>query len=121
MAKLRILVCGDRNWVNRNAILSTLKNLPEGTTIIHGDCRGADRIAGDVAAELGFNIKAFPADWARYGRAAGPIRNRQMLDEGVPDYLLVFHDALEVSKGTKNMIHQAKQRGLLYFVYNEEA
>jgi hypothetical protein len=63
----------------RPTIRAWLARLPPGTTIIHGAARGADSIAGDVAAELGFTVRAYPADWSAHGRAAGPIRNAAML------------------------------------------
>lgn len=56
--------------------------------------------------------RPFPADWKQYGKAAGPIRNKQMLDEGQPDLVLCFHDDIEKSKGTKNMYELAKARGI---------
>lgn len=54
----------------------------------------------------------YPADWKTYGRAAGPIRNRQMLTCGQPDLVLAFHDALEISKGTANMVKIARKAGV---------
>jgi hypothetical protein len=50
------------------------------TLLIHGDARGADWLAGEWAKERGVEV-ACPADWRRRGRGAGPIHNRQMLDE----------------------------------------
>ena len=54
----------------------------------------------------------FPADWKTFGKAAGPIRNRKMLDEGLPDVVIAFHEDIERSKGTKNMISQACEQGI---------
>ncbi len=45
---MRILVCGDRNWTDRGKVRARLKLLPRGTTIIHGDARGADRMIHDL-------------------------------------------------------------------------
>ena len=104
----KVLVCGSRDWTNKEIIKKRLEQLPAGTTIIHGGCRGADIIAGEVAKELGFEIEVFPASWSIYGRGAGPIRNKQMLTEGEPELVIVFHNNLEESKGTKNMINLAK-------------
>jgi len=86
--------------------------LPVGTTIIQGDARGADLIAKSVARAQGCPVESYPADWTRYGRAAGPIRNKQMLDEGKPDLVLAFSQHLAFSKGTANMVGQARQRGI---------
>ena len=108
----RILVCGDRNLCEYNEIHELLGEFPSTSVVIHGGCRGADKMAGFVAELLGMKVKVFPADWKRYGKAAGPIRNKKMLDEGCPDVVLAFHEDISRSKGTKNMIEQACERGV---------
>ena len=80
--------------------------------IIHGTASGADLLAGEVAKEMGLIVQEYPAHWARYGRAAGPIRNRLMLDQ-VPDLVLAFHDNINASKGTKDCLEEAQRRGIL--------
>jgi len=77
--------------------------------IIHGAARGADSIAGVMAEHLKCKVLAFPAQWDKYGRSAGPLRNQQMLDEGKPDIVLAFHASLAKSKGTKDMVRRATQ------------
>jgi len=106
---MRILVCGDRNWTSKTAIERELKKLPEGSVIIEGEARGADTLGRIVAEELGFEVEKYPADWKRYGRSAGPIRNKRMLTKGRPDLVIAFHPCLETSKGTVNMIRQANR------------
>lgn len=80
---LTVLVCGSRDWPasERPTIRAWLARLPPGTVIIHGAARGADTIAGAVAAELGFTVRAYAARWDSEGRAAGPLRNARMLAE----------------------------------------
>lgn len=108
----RILVCGDRRWTERGRIYTVLSALRgKSVTIIHGAARGADTLAGDVAGGLGFIVVPVPADWAKYGRAAGPIRNRQMLDMQ-PDLVIAFHHDLPNSKGTKDCVLEARRRGI---------
>lgn len=109
---MRVLVCGSRNWADRATILRELSRFPQGTTVIEGGCRGADRLAAEIARELGFKVVEFRAEWQRYGRAAGPIRNRRMLDEGRPDLVLAFHAAIKKSRGTADMIRQARRAGV---------
>jgi hypothetical protein len=104
-----VLVCGDRWWKDREKIKARLSTLPKDTTILHGACRGADLIAASVAQELGMKVKAFPADWDRYGSSAGPIRNRLMLDER-PDLVIAFHSDLSNSKGTADTVTEARSR-----------
>ena len=110
---MRLLICGDRNWSDRRSIESYLSCYsPELTTVIHGGARGADSIAGEIAENLGMGVEVFPADWHRFGRAAGPVRNRKMLDAHV-DLVVWFHLDIESSKGTKNMVTQARLAGIV--------
>ena len=127
---MKILVCGDRNWVDQAAITRELLGYlrtttppskpvsPNTITVIHGDARGADRLAGEVARCLGMKVKRYPADWAQYGRAAGPIRNKRMLEEGKPDLVLAFHPDLRQSRGTAHMVSIAKKAGVPVRVFN---
>ena len=116
VAPLRILFCGSRDWTDRKAVVDVLKVLPKGSVIIEGEARGADRIACEEATRLGLAVVPFPADWKRYGLAGGPIRNAQMLKEGKPDVVVAFHENIEASKGTKNMLKQAQKAGLPTFL-----
>lgn len=120
---MRILICGDRNWTDREKIAQQLRIIHvfavwayagrgglQNVKIIHGAARGADRIAGEEAAKLGFVVKAYPIsgeDWAHFKGGAGPLRNQLMLDEGKPDLVLAFHSNIYESKGTKDMVNRA--------------
>jgi hypothetical protein len=72
-----------------------------------------------VAEELGIPVLSFPADWARFGRAAGPIRNQRMLDEGKPTLVLAFHNNIVESKGTKDMVKRARKAGIRVRLFRE--
>jgi hypothetical protein len=109
---VRVLVCGDRNWTEQVPIYMRLRQLPRDTVVIHGCARGADTIGGQVARSLGFKVLEFPADWDKYGKGAGPIRNQQMLDEGKPELVLAFHRNFADSKGTKDMVSRAKKANI---------
>jgi len=109
---MRILICGDRNWTDRERIAMFLAPLGSDTIIIEGGARGADTIAKEEAELRSFQVMEFPAQWNKYGKSAGPIRNKQMLDEGKPDLVVAFHNDIKNSKGTKNMIKQAKKAGI---------
>ena len=89
-----------------------IKGLPTGSVIIQGMCRGVDLMARHLGVKYGFEVEDYPADWDKYGRAAGPIRNKQMLDEGKPDLVYAVHPNISESKGTKNMVNQANKRGI---------
>ena len=106
---MRVLFCGDREWQDDDLIRWRLELYnPDYDTIVHGAARGADRIAGKIAKEMGFNVEAYPANWNRYGKSAGPRRNKQMLDSGIHK-VEAFHDDIENSKGTKNMVIIARR------------
>lgn len=111
--KMRVLVCGSRYFNDINLMSSKLTEIQEETnfdTIIHGAARGADTLAEAWAFRHGFTTIAFPADWNKYGKGAGSIRNKQMLDEGKPDLVVAFRGPN--SRGTQNMIDQAEKAGV---------
>lgn len=116
---LRVLVCGGRDYSDRGKVYRELNKLcgevnPLGTVdlvIIHGASRGADSIADDWAVANRCQVLPFPVnkdDWYKYGKAAGPIRNKQMLVEGKPDVVLAFPGG----NGTADMIEQARKVGI---------
>lgn len=101
---MRILVCGSRTWTDTLAIEARLSQLPACSTVIHGAVQEADAIAGSLAARLGLSVEAYPADWAQYGRSAGFLRNRKMLDTR-PDLVIAFWDGR--SRRTQDCIEEA--------------
>ena len=115
---MKILISGSRVYANRHKIHNVLSVLPFDTVIIHGDCRGADKLSGSVATELGMTVDSYPADWNQYGRAAGPIRNQKMLDNNDIEKAIIFHENLQESKGTKDMVSRLKKKGIPIDIYN---
>ena len=125
---MRVLVCGDRKWDDKKFINKILweyyhiaQELEDDFVVIHGAAKGADSIAGEIAREQGVKEFVFPAKWEKHGKAAGPIRNQQMLDEGKPNLVLAFHDDIEKSKGTRDMINKAKRAGIETRVYSHSS
>lgn len=112
---LRVLVCGSRFYINYRKVLEQLRKLNV-VLVIAGGCRGADYLAVKAAQECGFPYIEFPADWKKFGKAAGPIRNTQMLKDGKPDFVLVFHPDIASSKGSKNMLSLVKKAGVPFLV-----
>jgi hypothetical protein len=115
---MRIIVCGSRDWADKRRIFDVLKSVaPEGKArnlqVVHGGCpRGADAI---THALLKGNCDVFKADWDTYGKAAGHIRNRAMAEAGA-DLCVAFWDGK--SRGTKNMIEEARRVGIPVLVIN---
>jgi len=107
----RVLVCGGRDFADCAMMerhLQDLKNSRGISAIIHGGARGADSLAGDFAQRHGIPVQVFPADWNAHGRGAGPIRNAQMLKEGLPDIVVAFPGG----RGTTNMIGISRKAGV---------
>lgn len=76
--------------------------------IVSGGAKGSDRLGEQYAKDKGYSLKIFKADWDKYGKGAGMLRNTDMANYA--DALIVFWDG--ESKGTKNMLKQAKGKGL---------
>lgn len=109
--EMKVLVCGGRNFNDALTLGSWLGGIHKDhciSLLIHGGANGADRMAGEFAKWKGIAVKEYPADWQKHGKAAGPIRNRQMLEDGKPDLVIAFSGG----RGTANMISQARAAGV---------
>jgi hypothetical protein len=111
---MRVLVCGGRNYSNYLSFAREMRYFDQQhgpfDTVIHGGAKGADWMAHLWAnSPMGARKEVvFPADWDVHGRAAGPIRNRQMIEEGRPDLVIAFPGG----RGTADMVRQAKAAGI---------
>ena len=111
----RVVVAGSRDFNDYHLLSSELDKFLAGkknVTIISGTARGADRMGEQYAAEHGYKIDQFPAEWSKYHQGAGPIRNLEMVKTA--DAVVAFWD--NQSTGTKNIIDCAKQENILYKV-----
>ena len=117
---MRVLVCGSRDYSDRermfyvlDEVLMEAAQMDDGITLIHGCARGADSLA-DAWSWLAHpvTVERYPADWDRYGKRAGYIRNRRMLDEGKPDMVIAFYSSVEKSRGTSMMVDIARRAGV---------
>lgn len=109
---MRVIVCGGRDFTDRQLCFDSLDRLLSGlenVEIISGHARGADTYGEEYAVFHGLRRKYFVADWKRYGRSAGPIRNQQMLEYAMKDTAMVIAFWDGQSRGTKNMIEQARR------------
>ena len=111
------LITGDRWWTDYQLILDSIRSWHDKVGIsllVHGACRGADILGDKAANKLGIPTDPNPADWDQYGNRAGPIRNRAMLIKHPEIELVIgFHDNIGNSKGTKDMMTVAHNRGLV--------
>ena len=78
------------------------------TTVLCGMAKGIDLCGLAWAESHGILVERYPADWNTHGKAAGPIRNRQMAENA--DALLLIWDGK--SRGSANMLKQAEEFGL---------
>lgn len=87
--------------------------------LIVGDAKGADSIAWAWAKLGRVKRRRYKANWEKYGRAAGPIRNNRMLGHGKPDLVLAFHNDISSSKGTRHCTESARKRGIPVILIGE--
>lgn len=105
--EMRILVCGGRDFNDREAVWKALDRLKP-ALVIEGGARGADRLAGEWADWTHTPHLIYRADWGAEGKAAGILRNQRMLDHGRPDMVLAFPGG----RGTADMIRRARAAGV---------
>lgn len=116
--RLKILICGDRHFCDYALLESIADNVIKGQNfseieIVSGHCIGADRMGEEYAKRRNYALKIFPAEWKKYGKRAGPIRNKQMID-----YIAEFESKIVIAftspntKGTKNTIALAKKANI---------
>lgn len=112
---MRVIIAGGRDFNNYELLELKCDRIllfpfthPDEIEIVSGHCNGADILGEQYGKERGCKVKLFPADWAKHGKAAGPIRNKEMAEYGT--HLIAFWDGF--SRGTKNMIATATQSGL---------
>lgn len=111
---MKVIIAGGRDFTNYALVEEAIKRSAfEITQVVSGNAKGVDTLGEVWALANNVPVEAFPADWAAHGRAAGPIRNREMADYA--DALIAIWDG--ESKGTANMIQQARNKHLNIFIY----
>lgn len=133
-AGVRLLVTGSRLWSDKRAIAGALSwavgcfpdllapgehglELLRGrVTVVHGGARGADALAGRIAAAWGMRVEVHPADWDRWGRSAGHRRNAEMVALGA-DLCLAF--PIGASRGTRGCMELARKAGIRTYNWPE--
>lgn len=111
----RVIVAGSRSIAHRGLVKETIRESPynpfHGTLICGGASDGVDPIAKEFAQTFThIEYVEVPAEWDKYGKAAGPKRNRRMAREFDADALIAIWDG--ESSGTRSMIEEALDAGL---------
>ena len=108
---MRLIVCGGRSYADRarvNAILDRVERERGIDAIIQGGADGADRWAAEWGWDHRKLVASYAADWDRHGRAAGPIRNQEMVDDAEADAVIAFPGG----SGTADLVRRAQAAGL---------
>ena len=112
----RVVISGSRSFKDyelfARALALVLEDLKDEVELVSGHAEGADRFAERFAEERGLPIKVMEPDWKTYGRAAGLVRNRQMLEYAAEEtpYVIAFWEG--ASRGTKNTVKTAQKLGI---------
>jgi hypothetical protein len=113
-APFRLIIAGSRTFTDYPRLCRVadglLRNITREIVIVSGGARGADALGEQYARARGYRLERYPADWERWGRAAGMMRNHQMVDESGAQALLACWDGR--SPGTRDAIDYARARGL---------
>lgn len=129
----KVLICGGRDFTDWIAFRTAMHRIAErlfqrtppdekygnylyAVTVISGGATGADKLAAEWAIVNWTGLRTYKADWDKYGKAAGPIRNQQMLDEEKPELVIAFPGG----KGTAHMRRIAKEAGVPVVMVKED-
>jgi len=113
-----LLVCGGRSYGDAGRVCAVLDRVAERVEILavrHGGASGADSLAGEWAEPNGYPVQVYPADWAKHGAKAGPLRNQAMIDAHnpeIPTSRVVAVVAFPGGAGTADMVRRARAAGL---------
>lgn len=115
---INIVICGSRHFTDYSVLSSALDDFlsdfqKDDICIVSGGCRGADSLALRYAQDRSISFLKFPADWQRFGKSAGVIRNFQMLE--IAYICFGFHDG--VSRGTAHMLRISRKKNIRTEVY----
>jgi hypothetical protein len=107
----RLIVCGGRDfhdYYRLANVMDRLRAIRPIAMVFHGNARGADTLADRWCRERGVKVFPVPAQWAKHGKRAGPLRNRAMLGQGI-DLVVAFPGG----RGTEDMVKQAHAAGVM--------
>lgn len=116
----KVVIAGSRGFSNYKLLKETCdkylreKKKTHNVVVISGHARGADLLGEKYASDEDLDLEIYPADWKKYGKTAGFMRNEQMAN--IADAVIAFWNG--ESHGTKHMIDIAEEKGLNVKVVN---
>lgn len=110
---MKVAIVGSRKYPDPGEVARLVNSLPSNAVVVSGGAEGPDSLAVQVARERGLAHQVFPAKWETLGRAAGLIRNGDIVQ--ACDRLVAFWDLK--SRGTKDTINKALQAGKVVTIY----
>ena len=117
---MKIIIAGSRTFNDYKKLCEICNHILQDQTYVEvvsgAYYKGTDKLGEQYAAEKGFSLTKFAADWKSYGKAAGPKRNEQMANYA--DALIAFWDGK--SKGTLHMVEVARKKSLIVKLINFE-
>lgn len=108
---MKTIIAGGRDFADGPLLTAAMSDVDAEwgiTEVVCGCARGADQMGEYWALQNNIPVREFPADWKTHGRGAGYLRNHEMAEYA--DALVAFWDGK--SRGTANMIEQARRKGL---------
>ncbi len=114
---MKVAIVGSQGYKHLQRVIDYVRSLPLDTIIVSGGAVGPDKAAEETAKQRGMpDLLIFLPDWTKYGKPAGPIRNKQIVDAA--DKLVAYWDG--TSRGTLNSINLAKERGIPVVIIPDE-
>lgn len=111
----RIAVVGSRKFPQPQLVSSFVGSLPQGVCVVSGAGGAVDLAAAAAGRAAGLQVEEFPAQWALYGRSAGPVRNRQLVASGLSCLVAFVVDHRQLSPGTASVVKYARAAGVPVF------
>lgn len=110
---MKVAVIGSRGFNDYELVKTTLSSLNI-TLLVSGGAKGADSLGERYAKENNINTLIFKPDWEKHGKAAGMIRNTDIVNNA--ETIIAFWDG--ESKGTKDSITKAEKLGKKVLIFN---
>jgi ABC-type sugar transport system substrate-binding protein len=111
---VRVIVTGSRSWrcaALARRVIARLIARHGKVALVIGDADGVDRVFAETARASGCEVCVFGADWEKFGKRAGPLRNQEMVTDGA-DFCIAVHKSLARSRGTKDCVQRAMAAGI---------